>query len=219
MEKNPRGFTGDEKIGVSSLPPLPLAGKSARCSHSAGSFLASPGAARSVTRLRACPGSSHPVQGAATRSWEPKKNHIKASRVLKNQVKLRAMQKCKDETIPEPRPALRTLRFAAHRSVPFQFTSFFFFFFFFTSVPTTRQPSRCSARRIRRAAFGSARRSFEKRQRGGKNLVLSRNFQGFSDRARLAATVTRETLAALLKILLLGLLRKVRKPSRPRFPA
>lgn len=49
--------------------------------------------------------------------------------------------------------------------------------------------------------------------------MLSRNFQGFSDRARLAAAVTRETLAALLKILLLGLLRKVRKPSWPRFPA
>lgn len=140
MEKNPRGFTGDEKIGVSSLPPLPLAGKSARCSHSAGSFLASPRAARSVTRLRACPGSSHPVQGAATRSWEPKKNHIKASRVLKNQVKLGAMQKCKDETIPEPRPALRTLRFAAHRSVPFQFTSFFFFFFFLPPCPLPGSP-------------------------------------------------------------------------------
>lgn len=68
--KNPRGFTGDEKIGVSSLPPLPLAGKSAQCSRSTGSFLASPGA---VTRLRACPGSSRPVQGAATRSWEQKK--------------------------------------------------------------------------------------------------------------------------------------------------
>lgn len=51
-----------------------------------------------------------------------KNKHSKASRVLKNQVKLRAMQKCKDETISEPRLALRTLRFAAHRSVPFQFT-------------------------------------------------------------------------------------------------
>lgn len=71
--KNPRGFTGDEKIGGFSLPLLPLAGKSAQCSRSMGSFLASPGAARSVTRLRACSGSSRPVQRAATRSWEQKK--------------------------------------------------------------------------------------------------------------------------------------------------
>lgn len=62
-----------------------------------------------------CPGGCNQELGA-------KKTHIKASRVLKNQVKLRAVQKCKDETISEPRPALRTLRFAAHGSVPFQFT-------------------------------------------------------------------------------------------------
>lgn len=36
-----------------------------------------------------------------------------------------------------------------------------------------------------------------------KNLLLSRNFQRFSNQTRLAASVTFEILAALLKILLL----------------